>query len=76
MGRLQRGLMPRRISQTENLVSLVGPFCCPPKLQDRGIAVVVEHRIGQAVLYEDPLQPLANRGFARVRARPCREQIA
>ena len=27
MGRLQRGLMPRRISQTESLVSLVEPFC-------------------------------------------------
>jgi hypothetical protein len=58
--------MLRRISQTERLVSLVGPFCCPPKLQDRRIAVVGDHRIGQAVPLEDPRQPLADQGLTIV----------
>ena len=67
-GAAPQGLEPRRISQTESLVSLVGPFCCPPFFQARGIAVVGDHPVRQSVHLENPRQPLANRGFARVGA--------
>ena len=40
----------------------------PPKLQGRGIAVVGDYRIGQAVGLEHPRQPLADGGLALVPA--------
>jgi hypothetical protein len=63
--RLHKGSMPRRVSQTE---SLVEPFCRPPSFRSRGIAVVGDHRAGQAVPLEHPRQPLADRGVALVPA--------
>ena len=77
----QNGAAPERLdAEAERPDRKPGELCrtvlLPLELQDRGIAVVGDHRIGQAVHLEDPRQPRADRGRRLVRASLRPEQIA